>query len=408
MATARELLARYLPPELRRREVAPLASCLGMRLAAPVRAREDLPPFDRASVDGYAVRAADTFGASEGAPSYLRLVGEVRVGEAPRFALNPGEAAQVATGAMLPEGADSVVMLEYTELLGPGEVEVLRPVGPGENVIRAGEDVRAGAEVLPENHLLRPQDLGILAALGETQLEVYFPLKVGIVSTGDELVPPEAAPGPGKIRDANSSALSAAVRAAGGEPVGYGFVPDDPAVLREALGRALEECDLVLVSGGSSVGARDLTAEVVAGLGEPGVVFHGLAARPGKPTLGAVAGGKPVFGLPGHPAAALLVFDLLVAPLLKWGSYTKAGPGVPPVPARLTRSLASAPGREDFVRVRLRREGAELWAEPLLGKSGLLSPLVEGDGIFRIPLTASGVAAGEVVDVYLFGTDYLL
>ncbi len=408
VAEARKKMDGYLPAELRSPERRPLLECLGRRLARPIQSQENVPGFARSTVDGFAVRAKDTFGATEASPAYLRIVGEVRMGVAPDCKVGPGEAVRVATGAMLPEGADAVVMIEHTEPLGKEEIEVIRPVGPGENVIFPDEDISSGEEIFPANHLLRPQDLGFLAALGELELEVWAALSVGIISTGDEVVPPGEKPRPGQIRDVNSYALAAKVVECGGRPVLYGLVKDDPEMLCQVLKQALEETDVVVVSGGSSVGTRDLTTEVLSGLGKPGLLFHGLAVRPGKPTLGAVVGKTPVFGLPGHPAAALISFDLLVAPLLKFGSYRRIKPAALPVPALLSRSLASAPGREDFIRVKLRSEKGKLWADPLLGKSGLLSPMVRGDGIFRIPLEKEGVAAGSEVEVYLFGTDYVL
>ncbi len=405
---ARAKMALYLPADLRRSERRSLLDCIGRRLAQPVLAKENVPGFPRSTVDGYAVRARDTFGASEGSPAYLLVKGEVKMGAGAGLEAGVGEAVQVATGAMLPPGADAVVMVEHTEPAGAEGIEITRPVGVGDNVILADEDIKTGEEIFPHNHLLRPQDLGFLAAVGGLELEVYVPLRLGIISTGDELVPPVERPGPGQVRDVNSYSLFGLALSYGGEPVLYGLVKDDFRKLKATLARAHAETDLVLISGGSSVGARDLTAQALAELGEPGLVFHGLAARPGKPTLGAVRDGKPVFGLPGHPAAAMIAFDLLVAPLLKYGSYQKTSPGLPPLPALVSRSLSSAPGREDFIRVKLRREEGKLWADPVLGKSGLLSPMVQGDGFFRIPLEKEGVAAGAPVEVYLFGTDYVL
>ncbi|MGI5925924.1 MAG: gephyrin-like molybdotransferase Glp [Thermacetogeniaceae bacterium] len=408
VAEARERLATHLPSELRKGEKLSLLQCLGRRLAVAVIARENVPGFDRSTVDGYAVRAQDTFGASEGLPAFFTVIGEIPVGFAPDKELMPGEAMQIATGAMLPPGADAAVMVEHTEEAGEGAIEVLKPVGPGENVLRADEDIKAGDEVFPANHLLRSQDIGYLAALGEIELEVIVPLRVGIVSTGDELVDPLTKPLPGQVRDINSYALFARTLELGGEPVIYGVVRDDPQLLREKLQRACEECDLVVVSGGSSVGSRDHTADIIASLGQPGIVFHGMAVRPGKPTLGGVVEKKPVFGLPGHPAAALVTFELLVSPLLKFGSYQKITHGAPPIKGILSRSIGSAPGREEYIFVKLQQRDGVIAAEPILGKSGLLTPLVEADGIMRIPLESEGVAAGSEVDVYLFGTDYVL
>jgi molybdopterin molybdotransferase len=257
------------------------------------------------------------------------------------------------------------------------------------------------------NYLLRPQDMGYLAALGQVKLQVFSPLKVGIISTGDEIVPPEKKPGPAQVRDVNSYALYAQVLALGGQAVLYGAVKDDLELLKARLQLAHQECDLVLLSGGSSVGTRDFTAQLISELGEPGLIFHGLAIKPGKPTLGGIAGNKPVFGLPGHPAAALISFEILISPLLKYGSYLQKQPGMLPVRARLSRSLGSALGREEYVRVKLRRDD-DIWADPVLGKSGLLTPMVAADGLVRIHLNSEGVAAGDLVDVYLFGTDYFL
>jgi len=231
---------------------------------------------------------------------------------------------------------------------------------------------------------------------------------VGIISTGDELVAPTEKPEPGQVRDVNSYTLFARVLALGGRPQLYGVVRDDPELLRDKLQQAYEENDIVVVSGGSSVGTRDYTADIITGLGHPGVVFHGMAVKPGKPTLGGVVGKKPVFGLPGHPAAALIAFELLISPLLRFGSFRHLPTGTPPVRGVITRSIGSAPGREEYIYVKLRREGRNLLADPILGKSGLLTPLVEADGLVRISLASEGIAAGSEVDIYLFGTDYVL
>jgi len=410
---AREQMAALLPQELRASENVSILQSLGRRLADAVPGREDVPGFTRSTVDGYAVRAADTFGAGDGAPAYFKVNGEVLMGapgagNSPGAALEPGETMRIATGGMLPPGADAVLMVEHTEAVGDQGIEAYRPVGPGENVIYTGEDIRAGSEVFPVNYLLRPQDIGYLAAMGVLRLNVFRPLRVGIVSTGDEIVPVGVKPAPGQVRDVNSYSLYGQARLWRGEPILYGVVRDDRTLLSEKLLQACESTDLILVSGGSSVGARDHTAEIINSMGAPGLVFHGLAVRPGKPTLGGVVGRKPVFGLPGHPAAALIAFDLMVAPLLKFGGYHQIQPGALPVRALLSRSLASAPGREEYFRVRLQRRQGVLWAHPVLGKSGLLKPMVEADGLISVPLASEGIAAGAEVDVFLFGTDYVL
>lgn len=404
---ARRKMALCLSSDLRKSENKSLLSCLGRRLTNAIKACENVPGFTRSKVDGYAVRAHDTSGAIENSPVHLIVTGEIRMGTVPRREVGNGEAMQVATGSMLPEGADAVVMIEQTERTSVG-IEATRQIEPGENVIYENDDVPIGAEVFPANHLIRPQDLGLLAALGETAPEVYAPLRVGIISTGSEIVPPEEIPSPGRIRDSNSYALNGKVLSLGGEPVLYGIVRDDLELLKDKITRAHRETDLVILTGGSSVGERDHTAQLITELGEPGLIFHGLKARPGKTTLGGVVEGKPVFGLPGYPVAVLISFDLFVAPLLKYGAYIHASSGLPPVRAFISRSLDSIPGWEDYTRVKLRRDGERLWADPLVGKSGLLRSLTKADGMIRVPLASEGIGRGTEVDVYLFGVDHCL
>ncbi len=398
---ARETIGKYFSPP-RTGEKVPLLSALHRCLLHDVAAADDVPGFDRSTMDGFAVRAKDTFGASEGLPAYLEVAGEVFMGEKPAGELKAGQAWRISTGGMLPPGADAVVMVEYTEELDENTIGVVRPVAPGENVIRRNEDFSAGDLILPAGHRLRPQDLGILAAAGITTVEVRTPLRVGIISTGDEVVPPEEKPGPGQVRDINSFTLYGAVRECGGEPRLYGIVGDNFRQLKERLAGALAENDLVLLSGGSSVGARDVAAAVIDALGRPGVLFHGVSLKPGKPTIGAAIEGKPVFGLPGHPASALVVFELLVAPLIRFGGYPREPFWEFPVRARLTRNLRSAAGREDYVRVKLALRNGELYADPVLGKSGLIATLVKADGLAKIPAGKEGVEAGEWVAVKLF------
>jgi molybdopterin molybdotransferase len=394
--TVAEALAQFRPAHRTPVERVALADALGRVPARPPRAPAPLPGFARATVDGYAVRAQDTYGASESLPSYLELAGEVRMGAAAERCLRPGEAIAIPTGGALPEGADAVVMIEHTAQGLPGMIEVQRPVAPGEGIVRADEDVAAGEELAPAGRPLRAGEVGLLAAAGVLSLEVYARPRVAIVSTGDEVVPPETKTlAPGQVRDAIALALAALVRSAGGEPSRCGIVPDDAGALRATLAQALAEHDVVVVSAGSSVGARDQTAAVVASLGE--VWCHGLALKPGKPTLLADCGGVPLIGLPGNPRSALGVFRLIGMRLVRLVGGVTAPVREPSQRARLAHDLASAAGRLDVVEVALRGEQAV----PLLGPSALLSPLARADGYLLVPPEATGLAAGSEVDVLL-------
>jgi molybdopterin molybdotransferase len=397
--TVAEALTGFRPARRTEVEVVGLGAALGRVPSAPVRAPDRLPGFARATVDGYAVRAADTYGASEGLPSYLDVAGAVRMGAAPGVEVVPGAAVIVPTGAVLPSGADAVVMVEHTQEALPGTIEVLRPAAPGDGLVRADEDAAEGAELAPAGRPLRPQDLGMLAAAGVTTVAVRARPRVAIVSTGDEVVPPETAKTEaGQVRDATAPALAALVTEAGGVPDPRGIVPDDPAALTDVLRRAVAECDLVVVSAGSSVGARDETAAVVAGLGEPGIYCHGLAIKPGKPTLLADVGGVPVVGLPGNPRSALVVFRLVGMPLVRLTGGCTVTPPEPTVRARLDRDLPSAAGRLDVVQVTV-RDGV---ATPLFGSSALLSVLTAADGWVTVPEADTGVAEGAEVEVTLY------
>jgi len=327
------------------------------------------------------------------------------MGEAPDGKLLIGQAWRIATGGMLPEGADAVVMVEHTEEMSTDLVLIHRAAAPGENVIRPGEDVAAGTLVFPANHRLRAQDLGMLSAVGVLQVKVLPRIRVAIVSTGDELVDPLTVPAPGQVRDINSYSLAGAVLANGGKPCYYGIVKDNQEEMETVLTKALADNDIVLMSGGSSVGSRDLAATVLASLGQPGVLFHGVSMKPGKPALGAVVDGKPVFGLPGHPASAMVVFDQIIAPLIRQGGYGSNDEDIVrdfTAQAEITRNMPSAAGREDFIRVKLYWRDNKLYAEPVLGKSGLIRTMAAADGIAYIPAGKEGVEAGEQVRVKYF------
>jgi molybdopterin molybdotransferase len=375
---------------------------LGRVLAEELRSPGSLPTFRRSTMDGFAVRAADTFGASEALPAYLTVVDEVLMGRPAERDPRLGEAVRIATGGMLPDGADAVVMVEHTQEVDASTIEVLRPVAPGEHVIQIGEDVGAGDLLLPAGHALRPQDIGGLLALGIVQVRVAARVRVGIISGGDEVVPPDAEPGPGQIRDVNSYTIAALVERAGHTPVLLGIVPDVYEALERAARDGLAQVDVLILSAGSSVSTRDMTAQVIAALGTPGVLVHGVSLKPGKPTILAMIDEKPVFGLPGNPVSCMVTFDLFVAPTLHRLAGRPAGDHRQTLAARLSRNVASAPGREDYFQVRLEQRADGLWAEPVFGKSNLIYTLVKADGMVRIDLDTSGLNEGEWVRVILF------
>jgi molybdopterin molybdotransferase len=397
--TVAETLAGFRPARRTAVETVALAGAHGRVPAEDVRAPHDLPGFARSTVDGYAVRAADTYGASEGLPSYLDVTGAVAMGRAPEVMVGPGTAALMPTGGVIPDGADAVVMVEHTAETMDGTIEVVRPVAPGDGLVRADEDARAGTALVPAGRPLRAQDLGLLAAAGVTEARVHARPRVAIVSTGDEVVPPETdVLERGQVRDASALALAALVRDAGGDPDLRGIVADDRDALAAVLREAVAASDVVVVSAGSSVGARDETAAVVAGLGEPGIWTHGIALRPGKPTLLADCGGVPVIGLPGNPRSALVVFRLVGMPIVRLVGGITDAPPAPSVRARLERDVPSAAGRLDVVQVAL-RDGV---ARPLFGASALLSVLTAADGYVLVPDDATGLPAGSQVDVTLY------
>ncbi len=391
----RRLLEGLLPLPAER---IPTPQALDRVLAEPITAPHPMPHFARSAVDGYAVRAADTVGASEALPAYLTVVGEVRMGQPPDLRIGAGEAALIHTGSALPEGADAVVMVERTQPAGPDEVEVLRAVAVGENVIPVGEDVRRGEVVLEGGSRLRPQELGGLMGLGVVEVAVTRRPRVAVLATGDELVPPPVEPGPNQVRDINSTAIATLVQRHGGEPLPWGIIPDRAEALEAAARAALEAADVLVITAGSSASVRDMTAEVINRLGKPGVFVHGVPIRPGKPTILARCDGRPVIGLPGNPVSAMNAARLFLVPLL-WHLQGAEPPRLGTVRARLTRNIPATPGRETFVPVRLERTAKGLLAHPLFGESNLIFLLVRGDGLVRIPLGATGLPQGAEVEV---------
>ncbi|MBV8950502.1 MAG: molybdopterin molybdotransferase MoeA [Actinobacteria bacterium] len=400
-ADALSILLRALDACSRTEEVE-TAEAMDRVLAEDITAPSHLPTFRRSTMDGFAVRAADTFGATEGLPAYLEIVDEVLMGHPAARRLATSECARIATGGMLPDGSDAVVMVEHTQQVGPTTIEALRAVAPGENVVQIGEDVRTGDPILSRGHRLRAQDIGGLMALGATSVRVAQRLNVGIISGGDELVSPVETPGPAQIRDINSYTLAALIRRDGHAPRVFGLVPDDYARVAACARSALAVSDVLILSAGSSVSTRDMTAQVIAELGEPGVLVHGVSLKPGKPTILGVADAKPVFGLPGNPVSCMVTYDLFVAPTLAHLIGARAVPRRS-VTARLTRNIASATGREDYIQVRLDRAAdGGIEAIPVFGKSNLVFSLIRADGMLKVPLDAGGLSAGSTVEVVLF------
>ncbi len=395
-----DLLSQFQPVEI---EPVGLEAAGGRVLAEDVFAAENLPDFARSTVDGYALRAASTFGASESSPAFFQLIGAVAMGEAAAMPVSSGEAVRIATGGMLPPGADSVVMIEHAETLDDTAIEVFRSVAPGQNLIAAGEDFERGARIAARGRHLRPQDMGVLAAFGRTQVRVYRRPVVGIISTGDELVSIDTVPAPAQVRDVNSYTLAGLVAETGAVSKRFGIIKDDFPSLHAACALAMDCCDMVLISGGSSVGVRDYTVEAVSAFADAEILVHGIAISPGKPTILARVGHKAFWGLPGHVVSAMIVFARITRPFLRQiGGRSDPCAADVLIPARLSRNVASVQGRTDFIRVRLMRDGAELWAEPVLGKSGLLNTMVHADGIIEIGKNIEGLEEGTRVEVILF------
>lgn len=412
---ARALLLLNLPAPALDLERIDAAAALGRVLAADIVAPHPLPEFERTTVDGYAVRAADTFGAADSLPAYLHLVGEVPMGAEPEFELGEGQCALIHTGGMLPAGASAVVMLEHTQSASPEEIEILRSVAEGENVIRVGEDVERGQVIQVRGSVIGPAAIGGLLALGITHVDVVRKPTVGLISTGDEIVSPAESPRRGQVRDVNTHTLAALVEKSGGSARSYGIVPDQFEALQTAAAKALSECDMVLITAGSSASTRDMTADVIRSLGAPGVLVHGINTRPGKPTILGVCEGKAVIGLPGNPVSALVNGYLFVVPVIEYLTGARTRPRAKLL-ARLVVNLSSQAGREDWWPVKLTRpqplppgadstsfpEGTvEYQAEPIFGKSNLIFNLADADGLLRIHPDATGLSAGEMVEVIL-------
>lgn len=398
---ALDLFLDHLPVKVGE-ELLPVEDSLDRVARRDVYAPHSLPEFRRSTVDGYAVRAADTHGASDSLPAYLHCISEVPMGGAPNFKIDANECAIIHTGGMIPEGADAVIMVEETQDMGRGEIELFKSVGVGENIIEKGEDVSEGELVISGGTVLRPAEIGGLMALGITEIQVSQKLRVGIISSGDEVVPPWEDPRPGEVRDVNSYTLGSLVDKTGGLPVHYGIIADNRQALQDALRKAREECSLVIVTAGSSASSRDLTSRVMDGLGKPGVLVHGVNVKPGKPTILAVAENTALIGLPGNPVSALVIANLFVVPVIQQYLGVRRQRPQPAVQAELQINISSSSGREDWVPVKLaRKKNGGYQAVPVFGKSNLIFILSQADGLFQIPAEANGINAGQTVTVRL-------
>lgn len=377
----------------------------GRVLAEDIYSQVDLPHFHRAAMDGYAVQARDTFGASASLPAYLKVAGTVEMGKEAARPLAKGEAMRISTGGMLPPEGDAVVMVEYTDEVGEGTVEIHRGVSPWQNVILIGDDIKKGELVFRRGRRLRAHDLGALTGVGISALSVFKKPRVSLISTGDEIVDADTEPLPGQVRNINQHSLAGLIEECGSELNDLGVIRDDREALGMALIKALDLADLVLLSGGSSVGARDIALDAILSLPEARILFHGISVSPGKPTIFAKAAGKPLLGLPGYPVSALVIFDLFAAPLIRTlggEDSTTACQFQKTARAILKTNVASQIGREDYVRVILEEVDGQPYATPLPSKSGAIFTLVKADGMIRIDLNQEGIEQGEEVEVILF------
>ena len=403
-----QLLKSHLNLELlhqKNREKIKIIDALDRVLSQNISTDINLPGFNRSTMDGYAIKAEDSFGASDSLPAYLKIVGEIDMGCKPEFKLNVGEAVKISTGGMLPVGSNAVVMLEYSEQIDEKNIEIRKSVAPWENVVRKDEDLTAGKTILKKGHKIRPQDIGILAGIGRLKIEVYKKPRIAIISTGNEIVPANEVPDFGQVRDINSYTLGACLLEMHAIPIYKGIVKDEKLILEKKIKETIQkkEADAIIISGGSSVGSRDITLEVLSRLGKPGILVHGVSVKPGKPTIIAVVDDMPIFGLPGHPVSAMIIFDLFLKPLLRWfeGSndeliYNKQ------IKAEIDANISSDSGREEYIRVALYKKAGKFFAKPILGKSGLISNMVLASGLVKIDLNVEGLVKGTNVKVNLF------
>ena len=405
VVTPQEALRALLQVSTVGTEQIPTVRARARVLAEDLYSSVDLPHFHRAAMDGYAVRAKDTFGASQSLPAYLKLAGTVEMGKEATRPLEAGEAVRISTGGMMPPASDAVVMVEHTDETETGLVEIHRGVSPWKNVIQIGDDIKKGELVFHRGRRLRAHDLGALTGVGIFSLLVYMRPRIGLISTGDEIVDAYTDPKPGQVRNINQHSLAGLIEESGAELRDWGVIGDDKDQLIRAIGEALQWSDLVLLSGGSSMGAKDIALEAILSFPDSEFIFHGISVSPGKPTIFAKACGKPIVGLPGYPVSALVIFDLFAAPVLRkigGEAITDINQFAKTLRATLKTNIASQVGREDYVRVTLARDSERWLATPLPTKSGAIFTLVKADGMVRIDLNQDGLEQGEEVEVILF------
>ena len=383
-------------------EEVPLEESLHRVLAEDVTSPINLPEFPRYIVDGFALKAKDTYGASEKNPAILQMIGEIPMGYVSEITLKDGEAIKIATGGMVPKGADAVEMVEYTEWVDGQTIHAFKTLSPLENVIQVGEDIKAGEVVLRKGRIIRPQEIGLLAGIGRTTIRVFLRPRVGIISSGDEIVPVYKKPTSGEVRDINRYTIVSMVKEEGGIPFFLGIAKDQFDDLKEKIQTGLNEADMVVITGGSSLGTLDLVGEVLQSFPKTEILGHGLSIRPGKPTLLAEVQGKPFLGLPGHPVSAMVIFYLFGKTILNIlsGLSDEMKPQLWRT-ARAGRNIPSVAGREDYVRVKLEEKDRTLWAYPIFGKSGAIAHLAHADGLLRIDIDDEGLEEGEEAEVIL-------
>ena len=380
-------------------EIVSILNCTGRIVKNDIKSNENVPDFKRSTVDGYAVYSRDVFGASESIPSMLDYMGEVLMGQEIQGEINfPGQCFYVPTGGMLPKGSDSVIMIEYTDKLDDNTILALKPASPGENVIDIGEDIKLDEIIIKKGTKLRAYEIGVLSSLGYSTIQVYKKPVVGIISTGDEIVDCADVKRPGQIRDINTYLLYSLIIESGCEPIKYGLIKDDYNLLKDTVEKALSQCDIVLISGGSSVGKKDHTVNVINSVGE--ILVHGISVKPGKPTIVGKSGEKIVFGLPGHPLACAVIFKTIVKHYIdKITGYKDISY---PIPSNFNINYHKARGREEYLPVTLQIDNGEIIAKPVFGKSGLITGFSKAWGFVRIERNEEGLREGQTVNVFKF------